>query len=382
MTMPPRHAVALALGLLLSAIAPVQAQAQTFTATLLNRPSGATSCFESLLEPELGDNGDVVATCSTPKVSLAGFFGAIIGGGSGIGETASKATVWRAGSAAPRTLTGTLSQTNTLTVGILSDGTVLGYAFNNSGQTLSAWKTTTRATYALPAGYSAWSLNQVSPGGKVILLRLKDQSSFGMGIATVTNGVAKKLPTPPSACGQVGSSFNSFGWRVNDLGHVVVLRNQHLYENYTSTQVGTVCLWNGSGWVVSDPTPNYQDPIRFDTQSYDLLLADFNNSDQVLLQQVTPFQWQAGTGYQQVDKAIVAYGAGTDVMGGDDSTAKLWRNGQLIDLQAASTGVPSGLRLSKAIGSNAKGQVLVLTQPTSATANNVPDTRLVLLTPR
>jgi hypothetical protein len=383
-TLPHPHtrtACALAIGLLCA----TAASAQSFTATLLNRPSGATYCHESLLEPLLGDNGDVIATCNSPKVSLAGFFGAILGGGGGVAETSSKATVWRAGSATPRTLAGTLAgtvtQTNTTPVGILADGTVLGYAFNNNGQTLSAWKTTTRANYALPSGYGGWVLDQVAPAGKVILLRQNDLSAFGMGIATVTAGVAKRLPSPPSACGKVGSSGNSFDWVVNDLGQVAVLRMRKVSGNYSTSNIGTVCLWNGSAWVVSADAPSFVDPVYFDTDFYGMTLQGLNNQGQVLLRQVNPLQWQAGVGFQQLDKAIDTYGAGSDLLGSDGSSAKLWRNGQPIDLNQAST-VPAGYTLVRAIGSNARGQVLVITQPVAAASSSLPEPRLVLLTPR
>ncbi len=379
-TMPhiPRTACALALSLCCAGAA----QAQSFTATLLNRPSGAADCAESLWEPQLGHNGDVVSTCSTPSVSLAGFFGALAGGG-GSGQTwTNKATVWRAGSATPRSLGGTLSQPQTSATGILADGTVLGYAYSTSGgQTLSAWKTTTRATYALPSGYSGWVLDQVSNAGQVILLRKAELNSFGQSLATVTAGVAKKLPTPPSACGKVGSSSNSFDWRVNDLGQVAVLRVRSVTQEYGTSNIGTVCLWNGSTWIVSGDTPSFVDPVYFDTDFYGLSLRGLNNQGQVLLNQVTPLLWEAGAGFKQVERGITAFGAGTDLLGSDGSHARLWRNGQPIDLHAASTPV-AGYTLVQALGSNAKGQVLVLTQPVQATANSLAQPRLVLLTPR
>lgn len=387
MTTPTRHAVALALSLLLGHFTPASAQAQSYTATLLNRPSGATSCHESQFTARLSDNGDVATTCAVPKVTLASIFGVLAGGGAA--GAGSKAVVWRAGNGTARTLGGTLTQTNTSASGILSDGTVVGYAFNdNNSQALSAWKASTRAAYALPSGYSSWFLGSMSPGGKVQLLQLRDLSPFGMSFALVSNGVAKKLPPPPSACGVLNASFNTHSWAINNVGQMALLRSVYANTASSHQNTGTLCLWTGNAWVVSGDTPNYQDPVYFDTNFYDLGLLGLSDSGQVLLQQVVKFTWAAGSGFQQVDPSTWAYGADGDVLGGASPTAtslgvtaRLWRQGQLVELGQLAT-APTGYQLSTALATNARGQVLVLAQSTRNAVVTSGDSRLVLLTPR
>jgi hypothetical protein len=378
-------ACALAFSLLCAATA----QAQSFSATLLQRPSGNDGCRENMFFSQLLDNGDVIGTCGFPALSFQGWLAAL--SGLGVPEYTSRAVVWRNGSSGtPRLLSGPTDQPGTSAYGELADGTVLGYTFNKERATLSAWKGSTRSTYALPAGYATWQLNQVSRDGQTLLISLLDNSRFGRSFALVKAGVVNRLPDLPAACGAVNNASGVYKWAINRSGQMAVLRDrvEEDLQTKAKSHLGTVCLWDGGTWQVSPDTPNYRDPVTFDSQHYDLRLQGFNDQGEVLMrQQQAAFTWQPQRGYQALDTRVWSLGAAGDSGGGaypgsytDTTPAVLWRNGQLIELSKAAT-APFGYRLVTVVGTNARGQVLVVAQSTAKTLNPA-NNRLVLLTPR
>jgi hypothetical protein len=386
----PRHIqTACALALSLLCVGAALAQTQSFSATLLKRPGGNDGCGENTFRTQLLDNGDVLGTCSFPALSLQGWLAALAG--QGVPEYTSRATVWRSGSSStPRLLNGPSGQPGSYAVGELADGTVLGYAYGKSPATLSAWKGSTRSNHALPAGYTTWQLDHVSRDGQTQQISLRDNSRFGRAFALVKAGLVTRLPDLPAACGAVNNASGVYTWAVNGSGQMVVLRERVEEDPQTKSKshLGTLCLWDSGTWQVSPDTPNYRDPVTFDSRSYDLSLQGLNDQGAVLLrQQQAAFTWHPQQGFQALDNRARSLGAAGDVGGGaypgsytDTTPAVLWRNGQLIELSKAAT-APFGYRLVTVVGTNARGQVLVVAQSTARTLNPA-NNLLVLLTPR
>ncbi|MEY4765994.1 MAG: hypothetical protein RI907_2667 [Pseudomonadota bacterium] len=363
------------------------AQAQTHTATLLARPSGASSCYETANLVWLAANGDVATRCDFPQTFQA-FFNALTGAGGPV--YSSRSVVWRGGSATAKTLSGTTAQPKTQVQGAQADGAILGTIYNSTSSTPSIWRGTTRSNYALPAGYTGWQLERTSRDGQTLLISLKDNSRFQLGMALVKGGVATKLPTPPLACGTYGASAERHQWLLNSQGQVAILRARKVTNallGYTST-VGKVCLYQSGDWVVSDDTPVYYDEYGVDNRSYGMDLMAFSDSGEVLIDQRGRYTWQPSVGFKQPDAAVVGYGHGSDVLGGtppSDSTitaeASVWRNGQALPLTAFAP-APAGYRYTTALGTTAAGHILALAVPSSATVITSGGARLVLLKPR
>ncbi|MEY4765993.1 MAG: hypothetical protein RI907_2666 [Pseudomonadota bacterium] len=377
-----------ALAAAVTLMAPGLAQAQAFSATLLKRPSGNDGCGENMFRTQLTDSGDVVGTCNFPAVSVQGWLAAL--SGQGVPEYTTRATVWRGGSGTPRLLNGLAGQAGTYAVGGLADGTVLGYAYGKVPATLSAWKGTTRSNYSLPAGYSGWQLDRVSRDGQTLLIAQADTSRFGRSFALVKGGAVTRLPDLPAGCGAVNNSSGVYTWAINNSAQVVVLRDRTEEDVSIKRRyhVGTVCLWDGSAWQVSPDTPNFFDPVTFDSNGYELSLQGINDRGEVLVrQQQAAFTWHPQQGYTALDRRAWSLGAAGDVGGGtypgsytEAGPAVLWRNGQLLELGKVAT-APIGYRFINVLGTNARGQVLAVAQSTAKTINPA-NNLLVLLTPR
>lgn len=366
-----------------------QAQAQTYTAKLLNQPSGASFCIYR--EARLSENGDVAANCFMPRVTLAGIAVALAGGNGA--QTTPRAVAWRNGGSA-QVLSGSLTKPKSYSNGILADGTVLGYIGSNSlgddglGD-LSAWKGSSRSTLALPAGYTApWRLETVSRGGVTRLL-WRNSGASGMAFATWINGQARTLPTMPSACGVLGTTYNTHTWAVNDAGQVAVLRQvqDSPLVSTSNRVVGTICLWDGSRWQVSPPSVNYEDPELFNSDFYEMELQGVSPAGRVMVRQgFAVYDWAPGQTVQALGRLVRGYGAANELIGGDHpsgsqqkAAATIWRNGQALDLNQATT-APAGYYLASVLSTNLKGQVLAVAQSLSTNTNT--GNRLVLLTPR
>lgn len=376
-------------GLLLAATA----QAQTHTATLLARPSGAESCYETSRTVQLAANGDVATRCDVPQPFLA-FLNVLSGTGGPV--SSSRTVVWRGGSATAKTLAGTSSQPKILLQGALADGAILGTIFNSSSSTLSIWRGTTRSNYALPSGYTTWQLEKTSRDGQTLLISQKDSSRFQLGLALVKGGVVTRLPSPPLACGTWGAANDRHEWTLNSQGQVALLRARKTTNallGATST-IGKVCLYGSSqggqagDWLVSEDTPVYHDEYGVDNRSYGMDLLDLSDHAEVLIDQRGRYSWRPGTGFQQTDPAIVGYGHDGDVLLGSRPTdsaitaeAGVQRNGQTLTLSAFAP-APSGYRYATALGTTARGHILALAVPTSATVISSSAARLVLLQPR
>ena len=357
-------------------------QAQSYSARLLSNPSSAKSC--TMREARLSAAGDVSANCFFPRVTLAGIFVAINGGLAG--QTTSKAVVWRGTATSATTLSGSLTQPRSYSLGMLPDSSVLGYIGSNSNDdykaaTLSQWKGSSRSKYNLPTTYSSWLVEQISRTGSSLLLTDSD-TTFGPRFAVIRNGIATTLPPLPQACGTVRQDFQTQSWRVNDNGQVALLFEQDLsytppYNN-SEPYVHTACLWTGINWTVS--------PAR--STEYAMELLDVSSNGTMMLRQLdNTLEWHAQGQVQTIDSKVRGYGDQDMWLGGSSpnsgqtgAPASLWRNGQQVDLTQIST-APAGYTLGTAIDSNAKGQVLVLAKATKAGATT-GDIRLVLLTPR
>ena len=365
-----------------------QAQAQTYTAKLLNQPSGVSFCVYK--EARLSNNGDVTANCFMPRVTLAGIAAALAGGNGA--QSTPRAYAWRNGGSA-QVLSGSLTKPRSYGHGILADGTVLGYIGTSNGSDeigdLSAWKGSTRSAVALPAGYAApWRVDTVSPGGATRLL-WRNSGPSGMDFATWINGQARTLPGMPAACGVLGTTYNIHRWAVNDAGQVAVLRQvqDNPFVSTSNRVVGTICLWDGGRWQVSPPSINYEDPELFDSDFYEMELQGVSPAGRVMVRQgFAAYDWAPGQQAQRLGNLVRAYGANDELLGGDHPSgsqlkapATIWRNGQALDLSQAAT-APSGYYLATALSTNLKGQVLVVAQSTSNVGNT--GNRLVLLTPR
>jgi len=380
---------------------PALSQAQSYTTRLLTQPSGAKFCINH--EARLSAAGDVNVNCFYPRVTLAGIWVALNGGLAG--QSTSKTIVWRGTATSPTTLSGSLTQPRSYSLGMLPDSAVLGYIGSNSNDdykaaTLSQWKGSSRSTYALPTAYKSWLAEQISRTGTALLLTDSDVR-FAPRFAVIRNGVATTLPPLPSACGNVQQTFETQSWRVNDNGQVAVLFEQNLNynppPNFEYSYLHTACLWNGSSWVVS--------PARKGDHAVELLDVNSNGTmllrqqDSYLLETSPPGQpeysnesileWHASGQAQTVDTSgkLKGYGHQDAWIGGSNprsaygsKPATLWRNGQPVDLSLLAS-APSGYALTSVIATNAKGQVLVVAKSTKANAI-LDDNRLVVLTPR
>lgn len=383
------------------ALAPALSQAQSYTTRLLTQPSGAKFCINQ--EARLSAAGDVNVNCFYPRVTLAGIWVALNGGLAA--QSTSKTIVWRGTATSPTTLSGSLTQPRSYSLGMLPDSTVLGYIGSNSSDdyraaTLSQWKGSSRSNYNLPTAYKGWLAEQISRTGTALLLTDSDVR-FAPRFAVVRNGVATTLPPLPSACGNVQQVFETQSWRVNDNGQVAVLFEQNVrYSSppiYDYNYIHTACLWNGGSWVVS--------PAR--KGDYAVELLDVNSTGTMLLRQQdsymletsppgqpeysneTILEWHASGQAQAVDTSgkLKAYGHQDQWIGGSNPSsaygnkpATLWRNGQPVDVSQLAT-APSGYTLASVIATNAKGQLLVVAKSTKTNAI-LDDNRLVVLTPR
>jgi hypothetical protein len=367
-----------------------QAHAQSYTAKLLNQPTGASSCIN--VEAKLSENGDVTANCFMPRVTLAGIAVALVGGLAA--QTTPRAVAWRNGSGSAQVLSGTLGKPMSYGRGVLADGTVMGYIGSNNMADdaigdLSAWKGSSRSAVSLPSGYAKpWFLEDISRGGVARLLTRRGGMA-GIEFAIWLNGKASTLPTMPAACGVLGTLYNAHSWTLNDAGQVAVLR-QERDDPMTTTitrHTGTLCLWDGGRWQVSPPSPNYFDAEGFSSDYYEMTLQGLSNSGKAMVRQgFGVYEWAPGQASVQLDPLVRAYGQQGEWLGGDSpygsrqsAPASVWRNGQRVDLSQVAT-APSGYHLSTAVAANQKGQILVIAQKLSATSNG--SNRLVLLTPR
>ncbi len=358
------------------------AQAQSYTATLLKRPSGADSCSEVREGASfLSVNGDVSTTCTMLNVAFLGapFLGT------------SKATVWRAGSATARTLAGTLTLPRTNANGMLSDGTVVGVSYGSGNSAApSAWKTTTRANYPMPAGYSGWEIDRTSPDGQTVLIRRRnDGSAYGHSFALIKAGVARAVTPPPAACGSLNGGGEHHSWVINNLGHMAIGHSKVIrVPNASDDEPGTVCIWDGDTWHVSPRTPNFTFPDGTSADSYELNLQAFSDQGEVLVNRIVKFTWHATQGFKQVNARARTFTSTGEIAGGAEPTstdyrekAVLWRNGQPVQLSEVAT-APAGYQLSTVLATNPRGQVLVLAQALGDTVASTLKSRLVLLTPR
>lgn len=356
------------------------AQAQNFNATLLTRPAGTDTCFEAQGKPVLGPHGEIGTDCNLRTASI---FGAPVSAG--------RAVVWRGGSATGTVLPGTLLQPRTTQMGLLADGTVLGYAYSGNSATLSAWKGSTRSNRSLPAGYSGWELDRISPDGQTqLIFKRNDGSAYGRGFALVKAGVVKLVASPPAACGSLNTTSEKPGWVINNVGQMALSRTQQIYNsaNGSIDRPGTLCLWDGAQWQVSARTPNYMHPTAFDADLYDMSLRGLNDQGEVLADRQAKFTWHPSRGFNQVDERAWVYTASGELAGGASVTATdfsvkavLWRNGQAVHLDQLAT-APAGYQLSTVLAANARGEVLVLAQATGSAPASSLNSRLVLLTPR
>lgn len=382
--------------LVASCLLVLPAQAQTATPRYafkeLAKPASARYCDPRANVPQrlLNAAGDVVLGCSYV-------------GGIRFGDTTSngfynpfaivqwlhdRPVVWSASGAVREMAFPSKSSFNQLH-GITDVGVVYGtaVALNGSGRSKGpiqthAWQPGgARSLFQYPASAPAsqWYVTDVTPSGTVVLSSNEDPK-----IQLVKDGQARAFPGLPPIGGLTGT-FN------------LVVHDQGLYA--ASVETANAASWTGldlqpwfygsGGWQRITPPEQYTHIYVRDVNARGEVLGTVPPGQDFIWSSATGqnvkllnLDGAPGSGAVALNDQGVAVGAVARPQGatqGGVSRAVAWINGQVVNLQAATT-VPANWVLEGAMAVNEKGQILVSARDTSQ--SGVGARRFALLTPQ
>jgi hypothetical protein len=395
--------VSRALPIILAAGLPLMAQAQTYTVKVLPKPSGATTCGWSS-DASLNDLGDVLARCEYPNFNpLIWLLGSLVQQTSApqIGGV-SRSVVWR-NSGSVQVLSGGYG------IDFFGDkGLILGIGIApGTSPSNATWRGTIKSTWVAPGLGKGWmppgflAADAISRGGRAVILHKSPQSGYAFSSSPIELGIGlgsedKALPAPPAAC-RMSDERADKSYQINDAGQLAMVSTwveTEATSNGASSQPPTTqriqpCLWDGRSWVEGPSVPTLQLSSPYLRYRISTLLTDAGEL-RVRMTNVgedeLAYSWKLGGELQPSDARVIYAGANGELLGGSDpgentpvKPAMVWRNGQAIDLNTLAN-APAGTRLTTAISSNTRGQILALISP--AGTSRPTDRKLVLLTPK
>jgi hypothetical protein len=381
-------AAGLAGGVHPQAHAQAQAQAQSYTYRELPKPSGAIGCEVSraytTATPQRNAQGDVTGTCR------------FVGGYAFITPLTfgpwylNKPVVWRAGGAAK--VLSLPSRTTAVTTAVLDNGDVVGqvlpYAsgglvplgpMSDHYQTV-VWRGTTRSTWT-----PGWSGGKVDYLGAITLSGTQGLYAEGQTQLVVGQpGAMRVLPPPPTS---FPSNVLSYPLLVNDRGQAAV----SLLQNVEGSLRRESWFWDGNRWTaITQPDGSAVSSIE-----------DMNNAGQIacttskrerMVWTTTGTVTYGGPRVGGPTATITDSGVVLGAIPTPDTSnrniyadlhAAVWEsgpNGQVIDLNARVT-LPPKWVLTRAVGMDVQGRILVEAQDTSTT-QSYNGRKVLLLTPR